>query len=69
MHAIGEGAANYALDCYEVAYRALPEIDGRNAVAHLTYVTDDMPKRFADNKVIAVVNPTWSTWKYGTKED
>ncbi len=69
MHAIGEGAANYALDCYEAAYRALPEIDARNAVAHLTYVTDDMPKRFADNKVIAVVNPTWSTWKYGTKED
>lgn len=69
MHAIGEGAANYALDCYEAAYKALPEIDARNAVAHLTYVTDDMPKRFADNKVIAVVNPTWSTWKYGTKED
>ena len=69
MHAIGEGAANYALDCYEAAYKALPEIDARNAVAHLTYVTEDMPKRFADNKVIAVVNPTWSTWKYGTKED
>ncbi len=69
MHAIGEGAANYALDCYEAAYKALPKIDARNAVAHLTYVTDGMPKRFADNKVIAVVNPTWSTWKYGTKED
>ncbi len=69
MHAIGEGAAKYALDCYEAAFRALPDIDARNAVAHLTYVTEDMPKRFADNKVIAVVNPTWSTWKYGTKED
>ena len=69
MHAIGEGAANYALDCYEAAFRALPDTDARNAVAHLTYVTEDMPKRFADNKVIAVVNPTWSTWKYGTKED
>mgnify|MGYP003319636243 CR=1 FL=1 len=69
MHAIGEGAANYALDCYEAAYKALPDTDARNAVAHLTYVTEDMPKRFADSKVIAVVNPTWSTWKYGTKED
>lgn len=69
MHAIGEGAANYALDCYEAAYKALPDTDARNAVAHLTYVTEDMPKRFTDNKVIAVVNPTWSTWKYGTKED
>lgn len=69
MHAIGEGAANYALDCYEAAFKALPDTDARNAVAHLTYVTEDMPKRFADSKVIAVVNPTWSTWKYGTKED
>ncbi len=69
MHAIGEGAADYGLDCYEAAYNALPDIDARNALAHLTYVTDDMPKRFADNKVIAVVNPTWSTWKFGTKED
>ncbi len=69
MHAIGEGAADYALDCYEAAYKALPDVDARNAVAHLTYVTEDMPKRFADNKVIAVVNPTWSTWKYGTLED
>ena len=69
MHAIGEGAADYGLDCYEAAYKALPDIDARNALAHLTYVTDDMPKRFADNKVIAVVNPTWSTWKFGTKED
>lgn len=69
MHAIGEGAAKYALDCYEAAYQALPDTDARNALAHLTYVTGDMPKRFADNKVIAVVNPTWSTWKFGTKED
>lgn len=69
MHAIGDGAANYGLDCYEAAYKALPDIDARNALAHLSYVTEDMPKRFADNKVIAVVNPTWSTWKAGTKED
>lgn len=69
MHSIGEGAANYGLDCYEAVYNALPDIDARNALAHLTYVTADMPKRFADNKVIAVVNPTWSTWKFGTKED
>ncbi len=69
MHAIGEGAANYGLDCYEAVYKAIPNIDARNALAHLTYVTEDMPKRFAENKVIAVVNPTWSTWKYGTKED
>ena len=69
MHAIGEGAAQYALDCYEAARMALPDADARNALAHLTYVTEDMPKRFADNKVIAVVNPTWSTWKFGTKED
>lgn len=69
MHSIGEGAANYGLDCYEAAHKALPDVDARNALAHLTYVTEDMPKRFADNKVIAVVNPTWSTWKCGTKED
>ena len=69
MHAIGEGAADYGLDCYEAAYKALPDTDARNALAHLTYVTGDMPKRFADNKIIAVVNPTWSTWKPGTKED
>lgn len=69
MHAIGEGAANYGLECYEAAYKALNGKDVRNALAHLTYVTSDMPKRFADNKVIAVVNPTWSTWKFGTKED
>ena len=69
MHAIGEGAANYGLDCYEAVYKVLPDTDARNVLAHLTYVTGDMPKRFADNKVIAVVNPTWSTWKFGTKED
>ena len=69
MHAIGEGAAKYALDCYEAAHKALPDTDARNALAHLSYTTGDMPKRFADNKVIAVVNPTWSTWEPGRKED
>ena len=77
MHAIGEGAANFALDCYEAAYKALPNIDARNAIAHLTYTTKDMPKRFADNKVIAVLNPAWAGLKvtregelkvYGEKE-
>ena len=68
-HAIGEGAANYGLDCYEAAYKQFPIINAHNDLAHLTYVTNDMPQRFANNKVIAVVNPTWSTWKYGSKED
>lgn len=69
MHAIGEGATKYGLDCYEAARNALPDTDARNALAHLTYTTNDMPKRFADNKVIAVVNPTWSTWKLDSKGD
>ena len=69
MHAIGEGAAEYGLECYEAARKALPDTDARNALAHLTYATEDMPKRFAHAGVIAVVNPTWSTWKASTKWD
>ncbi len=69
MHAIGEGAATYGLDCYEAVKEVIPDIDARNGLCHLAYETDDMIKRFADNDVIAYVNPQWSTWKTGTKED
>ncbi len=69
MHAIGEGAATYGLDCYEAVLKELPDVDARNALAHLSFETPDMIKRFADNKVIAVVNPLWSTWKASSKGD
>lgn len=69
MHAIGEGAATYGLDCYEAAKAALSDTDARNGLCHLAYTTDDMIKRFADNDVIAYVNPQWTTWKSGAKEN
>lgn len=69
MHAIGDGAITYGLDCYEAVKAALPDIDARNGLCHLAYETDEMIKRFVDNDVIAYVNPQWSVWKCGAKEN
>lgn len=68
MHTMGEGAIEYGLDCYESVHKALPDVDARNGLAHLSYIKDEDIARFAENDVIAYLAPHWASWKSGTKE-
>lgn len=59
IHAIGDAAVDEALNAYEVAQKAVPDCEPRNAITHLQVCTPDHPKRMADLNVVAVVNPYW----------
>lgn len=59
IHAIGDAAIDEALNAYEVAQKAVPEREHRNAITHLQVCAPDQPKRMKDLNVVAVVNPYW----------
>lgn len=67
MHAIGEGAVRYALDCFEKAREGMEDKDYRNSIAHVTQIAEEDISRFAENKVAALLAPHWSPWIIPTK--
>ncbi len=59
LHAIGSGAARYALDAIELAQEGCDNPDFRNAVSHLYYVDKEDIPRFAELNVSPVTAPQW----------
>ena len=59
FHAIGSGAARYALDAIEKAQAGITDPDFRNAVAHLYCVDKEDVPRFGKLNVIPVAAPQW----------
>ena len=59
LHAIGSGAARYALDVIEKAQEGIEHPDFRNAVSHLYCVDKADVPRFGKLNAIAVIAPQW----------
>lgn len=57
LHAIGSGAARYALDALEKAQAGCAKPDFRNAVSHLNCVHQDDVPRFGKLNVTPVTAP------------
>lgn len=64
VHAIGDRAADLALDALERAQKLRPRPDARHRVEHAGLIRPDQLPRFADLGVSAVVQPTF-LWSFG----
>ena len=60
VHAEGGGAAHFMLGCIEDAERITGDMDQRNVLAHLHFVTDEDVKRMAATRSIPAVPPLWT---------
>ncbi len=61
VHSEGGGATHYMLGCIEDAEKITGDLDQRNALAHLHFVTDEDIRRMAATGSVAVVPPLWAT--------
>jgi len=59
-HSVGDGATHFMLDCIEDAEKITGDLDQRNILAHLQYVTDEDIHRMAATGSIPAVPPLWS---------
>ena len=59
-HSVGNGATHFMLDCIEDAEKMTGDMDQRNILAHLQYVTDEDIRRLAATNSIACVPPLWT---------
>lgn len=59
-HSVGNGATHFMLDCIEDAEKITGDMDQRNILAHLQYVTDEDIRRMAATRSIAAVPPLWT---------
>lgn len=57
LHCCGDGATNYALDCYEEAMRQYGNTGARHSVEHVETTTQEDIDRFARLGVIASMQP------------
>ena len=60
VHSIGNGATHFMLDCIEEAEKITGDMDQRNVLAHLNYVTDEDIKRMGATCSIPAVPPLWT---------
>ena len=60
VHSVGNGATKFMLDCIEDAEKITGDMDQRNVLAHLQYVTDEDIKRMGATNSIPAVPPLWS---------
>lgn len=60
VHSIGNGATRFMLDCIEDAEKITGDMDQRNVLAHLNYVTDEDIKRMGATGSIPAVPPLWT---------
>lgn len=60
VHSEGDGATRFFLDCVEEAQKISGNMDQRNAVAHLHFVTPEDIQKMADTNSVAVVPPLWT---------
>ena len=59
-HSVGDGATHFMLDCIEDAEKITGDLDQRNILAHLQYVTDEDIRRMAATGSVPAVPPLWS---------
>ena len=59
-HSVGNGATHFMLDCIEDAEKITGDMDQRNILAHLQYVTDEDIRRLAATNSVAAVPPLWT---------
>ena len=59
-HSVGDGATRFMLDCIEDAEKVTGDLDQRNILAHLQYVTDEDILRMARTGTIPAVPPLWT---------
>ena len=67
-HSVGDGAAHFMLDCIEDAQEVTGDMDQRNILAHLQYITVEDIRRMAETGSIAVVPPLWTPKEPGYYE-
>lgn len=60
VHSEGGGATHFMLQCIEDAEKITGNLDQRNVLAHLHFVTDEDIRRMASTGSTAVVPPTWT---------
>ena len=60
VHSEGGGATHYMLGCIEDAEKITGNLDQRNVLAHLHFVTDEDVKRMAATGSVPAVAPLWT---------
>ncbi len=60
VHAEGGGAAHFMLGCIEDAEKITGNLDQRNVLAHLHFVTDEDVRRMAATGSVPAVPPLWT---------
>ena len=60
VHSEGGGATHFMLGCIEDAEKITGNLDQRNVLAHLHFVTDEDVRRMAATGSIAAVPPLWT---------
>ena len=65
VHSEGGGATHFMLNCIEDAEKITSDMDQRNVLAHLHFVTDEDIRRMGETNSIPAVPPLW-TPKYSS---
>ena len=65
VHSEGGGATHFMLNCIEDAEKITGDMDQRNVLAHLHFVTDEDIRRMGETNSIPAVPPLW-TPKYSS---
>ena len=60
VHSEGGGATHFMLGCIEDAEKITGDMDQRNVIAHLHFVTDEDIRRMAETRSIPAVAPLWT---------
>lgn len=66
VHSEGGGATHFMLGCIEDAEKITGNLDQRNVLAHLHFVTDEDIQRMAETNSVAAVAPLWTPKESGT---
>ena len=69
VHSEGGGATHFMLGCIEDAEKITGDMDQRNVLAHLHFVTDEDIKRMAATGSIPAVPPMWSPSAPGIEQE
>lgn len=68
VHSIGDGATHFMLDCIEEAEKKTGDMDQRNVLAHLQFVTDEDIRRMGETGSVPAVPPLWTPKEAGDYE-
>ena len=60
VHSVGNGATHFMLDCIEDAEKITGDMDQRNVLAHLQFVTEEDIQRMGKTNSVPAVAPLWS---------